>query len=589
MGLIEEGNFSLLQSLMKWHLIPKLFTVLKEGYTLKIFSKDLTAGVLVGILSLPMSIAFAIASGVRPEQGLYTGIVAGFLIALFGGSRVQISGPTGAFVILVYSIVQQYGYDGLVVATFMAGILLLVMGLVGLGKAIQFIPYPVTIGFTSGLALVLCTGQVRDLLGLPLSSIPAQFVSRWHTYFTHINLVNPYAFSLACLGILIVIFWPKITKNLPGSLVAIFITTALVHALDLPVETIGSRFGSVPNTLPSPHFPTLSWELITQMISPAIAIALLAGIESLLSAVVADGMTGKRHRSDMELFAQGIGNIASSLFNGIPATGAIARTATNIKNGGQTPVAALVNAATLFCIMLFLGKWVALIPMATLASVLMVVAYNMSEWRHFASLLKSPKQDIAVLLTTFLLTVFVDLTTAIEAGIILAAFLFISNLVKNSRAKHLKESLLESEDPNDPLAISLRSVPEDIEVFEIYGPFFFAATEKFKNALGSINRIPKVLILRMRHVPTIDASGIRALDDILAKSKREKTQLFLSGVKPHLLHILKRSGFLGRLEEKNAFSNIDLALQAARPYSASASEKEAPIDLVASLSPVQKS
>lgn len=463
---------------MDWRLKPKLFSVFEEGYTFRLFSKDLTAGMLVGILSLPMSIAFAIASGVRPEQGLYTGIIAGFIIALLGGSRFQISGPTGAFVILIYSIVQQYGYDGLVVATLMAGVILILMGLAKLGKAIQFIPYPVTIGFTSGLAVVLATGQMRDLLGLKMSSLPAEFIERWKAYFEHMPTFNPYALFIAMLGIGIVLIWPKITKSIPGSLVAIFATTLLVQALGLPVETIGSRFGSVPNSLPMPHFPDLSWDLILRMISPAIAIALLAGIESLLSAVVADGMTGRRHRSDVELVAQGFGNIASSLFNGIPATGAIARTATNIKNGGQTPVAGIINALTLFFILFCLGKWVALIPMATLASILLVVCYNMSEWRHFTHLLKSPKHDIAVLLTTFLLTVFVDLTTAIEVGIILAAFLFLSNLVKNSRARYLKDSLAETEDPNDPLAISLRNVPEDVEVFEINGPFFFCCDRK---------------------------------------------------------------------------------------------------------------
>ncbi len=555
-------------------LKPKIITVFEEGYTSRLFFKDLTAGILVGIVSLPASIAFAIASGVRPEQGLYTAIVAGFTIALLGGSRVQVSGPTGAFVILIYSIIQQYGYDGLVAATFLAGILLVIMGIARLGLAIQYIPYPVTIGFTSGLALVLATSQLKDFFGFSITKLPTDFIYRWKLYFQYIDTVNFYALFISALSIAIILFWPRITKHIPGALVAIVVSTFLVQGLHLPIETIGTRFGEIPNKLPIPQFPLLSVERIIQLLSPAIAIALLSGIESLLSAVVADGMTGKKHRSDAELMAQGCGNIVSSLFLGIPATGAIARTATNIKNGGQTPVASMIHAITLFFILLFFGKWVAFIPMATLASILILVAYNMSEWRHFIHLMSSPKNDIAVLLTTFLLTVFVDLTTAIEVGIILAVFLFINNLVKTSKAKFIRQ---EEEDKEDPMSISLREVPKDIEVFEISGPFFFAATEKFKEALTRINHVPKILILRLRNVPTIDASGIRVLEDMLAKAKREGTLLFLSGVQPYLLQILKKAHYVEKLGEKHIFKDIDEALKAAYPFSAFAIKMKSPV------------
>ena len=540
-------------------LRPKLYLLLKEeGYSLLDFSKDLMAGLIVGILALPMSIAFAIASGVRPEQGLYTAIVAGFLIALFGGSRVQVSGPTGAFVVLIYSIVQSFGYEGLVIATIIAGVILIAMGCMRFGNMIKFVPYPVTIGFTSGLAVVLFTGQVRDLLGLQLTKLPVDFVERWLTYYKHIGTTNLFALALSLLGVGIVMFWPRVSKKIPGALVAIFVSTLLVYLFHIPVETIGDRFGDIPSTFPTFRIPpNLGWEEMMKLISPAIAIALLAGMESLLSAVVADGMTGKRHISDMELIAQGIGNIFSALFGGIPATGAIARTATNIKNGGRTPIAALIHVVTLIFILMFFGRYVKLIPMATLGAIIAVVAYNMSEWRHFTRLFLSPKQDILILLTTFFLTVFVDLITAIEAGVVLAAFLFMQHMSAEAKGSFLKKEREESHS---------RELPEGVEVFDIQGPFFFAAVEKFKVALSRIHYVPKVLILRMDHVPMIDSTGVRLLDDIWEKSKRDKTLLLFSGVQKSLVNVFRRTGLLEKLGEDKIFSHLDSALTLASTH-----------------------
>ncbi|MBM3193099.1 MAG: STAS domain-containing protein [Chlamydiae bacterium] len=538
---------------MQKPLRPKLYLLLKEeGYSFLDFSKDAMAGLIVGILALPMSIAFAIASGVRPEQGLYTAIIAGFLIALLGGSRVQISGPTGAFVVLIYSTVQAYGYDGLVIATIMAGLILIAMGRMRFGAMIKFVPYPVTIGFTSGLSVVLFTGQIRDLLGLKLTTVPLDFVEKWYAYFANIQTINYYALFISLLSIAIVVFWPRVSKKIPGALIAIFISTTLVYLCNFPLETIGDRFGEIPNTFPIFRIPlNVGWEEMMRLVSPAIAIALLAGMESLLSAVVADGMTGKRHISDMELIAGGVGNIFSALFGGIPATGAISRTATNIRNGGKTPIAAIIHVLTLVFILLFFGKLVKLIPMATLGAVIAVVAYNMSEWRHFARLFLSPKHDILILLTTFFLTVFVDLITAIEAGVVLSAFLFMQHMSSSSKGAFLKKEKDQS---------NARNLPDGIEVFTIQGPFFFAAVEKFKVALSGIHYIPKVLILCFENVPMIDATGVRLLDDVWEKAKRDKTLLLFSEVNKNLYDIFDRSGLLEKVGKNHLFSDLDKAL-----------------------------
>ncbi len=547
-------------------LEPKLLTVIREGYSGETFFKDLTAGIIVGIVALPLAIAFAIASGVKPEQGLYTAIIAGFLISVLSGSRVQVGGPTGAFIVIIYGIVQKYGYDGLVIATILSGILLIVMGVAKLGSVIKYIPYPVTVGFTSGIALIIAMGQLRDFFGLRMQTVPAEFVDKVEEYAKHAGTVTPAAAAIGILTLLIVIYWPRVTKRIPGSLVAIIATTALVPLFNLPVETIGSRFGAVSSTPPTLHLPHIDWSKLPHMVSPAISIALLAGIESLLSAVVADGMTGRRHRSNMELVAQGVANIASPLFGGIPATGAIARTATNIKNGALTPVAGIIHAIVLLLIMLFFGKWAALIPMATLAGILLVVSYNMSEYHLFIKMFKSPKSDIAVLIVTFLLTVLVDLTVAIQAGVVLAAILFMKRMADVTQVGYITSMMEDEEDTTDtdPNAIRRFTVPKGVEVFEVNGPFFFGAADRFKHVLQLVVSKPKVLILRMRTVLSMDATALRALDEVYDQTRREGSKLFLAGVHAQPLIAMDRSGFLDKVGVDNVFENVNDALQRAR-------------------------
>ena len=547
-------------------LEPKLWTVIKEGYSGEVFFKDLTAGIIVGIVALPLAIAFAIASGVKPEQGLYTAIIAGFLISVLSGSRVQVGGPTGAFIVIIYGIVQKYGYDGLVMATIMSGILLVIMGVVKLGAVIKYIPYPVTVGFTSGIALIIATGQIRDFFGLRMETVPAEFVEKVEEFIKHAGTFTPAAAAIGLLTLLIVVFWPRVTRRVPGSLVAIIVTTALVPLFNLPVETIGSRFGAVSSTPPTLHLPHIDWSKLPHMVSPAISIALLAGIESLLSAVVADGMTGRRHRSNMELVAQGVANIVSPLFGGIPATGAIARTATNIKNGAQTPVAGIVHAIVLLLIMMFFGKWAALIPMATLAGILLVVSYNMSEYHLFLKMFKSPKSDIAVLVVTFLLTVLLDLTVAIQAGVVLASILFMKRMADVTQVGYIT-SMMEDEDDTsdqDPNAIKRFTVPKGVEVFEVNGPFFFGAADRFKHVLSLIVQKPKVLILRMRTVLSMDATALRALEEVYDQTKREGAVLLLAGVHAQPLIAIDRAGLLDKVGVDNIFENVCDALKRAR-------------------------
>jgi SulP family sulfate permease len=542
-------------------LEPKLLTVLREGYAGGMFFKDLTAGIIVGIVALPLAIAFGIASGVTPEQGLYTAIVAGFIISVLSGSRVQIGGPTGAFIVIIYSIVQKFGYDGLAIATVIAGILLVIMGLVKMGAVLKFIPYPVTVGFTSGIAVIIATGQMRDFLGLPMEKVPAEFIEKIKAYGEHIGSITPAAAGIGLLTIVIVALWPRVTKRVPGSLVAIVVTTALV-----PLETIGSRFGAVSSALPSLRIPTVAWSTIPELISPAITIALLAGIESLLSAVVADGMTGRRHRSNMELVAQGVANIASPFFGGIPATGAIARTATNIKNGALTPVAGIIHAIVLLLIMLFFGKWAALIPMATLAGILLVVAYNMSEWHLFVKMFKSPKSDIAVLLVTFFLTVLVDLTVAIQAGVVLAALLFMRRMADVTQVGYITTMMEDEPDTSDtdPNSIQRFTVPKGVEVFEVNGPFFFGAADRFKHVLSLIVKKPRVLILRMRTVLSMDATSLRALEEVYEQTRHDNTILMLAGVHTQPLVAMDRADLLDKIGVDNVFENVNDALKAAR-------------------------
>ncbi|HOZ78866.1 MAG TPA: sulfate permease [Ferruginibacter sp.] len=515
---------------------PELFSTIKN-YSRQQFSKDVMAGLIVGIVALPLAIAFAIASGVSPEKGLYTAVIAGFIISAMGGSRVQIGGPTGAFIVIVYGIVQLYGVDGLIIATFMAGIILIMMGFARLGSVIKYIPHPLITGFTSGIAILIFSSQLKDFFGLQMGSIPADFIAKWKSYFGNVSSINVYAVVIAAATVAVVQLWPKVTHKIPGSLIAIFITTAVMQMLQLPVETIGSKFGDIPSSLPKPVIPHVDFDTIKNLIKPAFTIALLGGIESLLSAVVSDGMIGGNHKSNMELIAQGTANIFSSVFGGIPATGAIARTATNVKNGGRTPVAGIVHAITLLLIMLFVGKWVALIPMATLAGILVVVAYNMSEWESFVAVFKGPRSDVAVLLTTFLLTVLVDLTVAIEVGIVLAAFLFMRNMIKFSNVSMLTKDFEDHGNEKDKYAVENFVIPADVEVFEITGPLFFGAAYKFKDAMRLIEKPPKILIIRMRQVPIIDATGVRTLEEVYKESKHRGTKLVLSEV--HSIQVMK--------------------------------------------------
>jgi SulP family sulfate permease len=540
-------------------LVPKLVTALRE-YDRQTFLGDLTAGIIVGIVALPLAIAFAIASGVTPDRGLWTAIIAGFLISALGGSRVQIGGPTGAFVVVVYAIVQQHGIDGLLIATVMAGVILIALGLARLGSVIKFIPYPVTVGFTSGIAVIIFSGQVRDLLGLSMGEVPAHFVEKWAAYFTHATAFNPWAIGVSAACLLILTLWPRLSHRIPGSFVALIGITAVVALFDLPVETIGSRFGEIRGSIPVPRIPTVTLDTLRDLVGPAFTIAALAAIESLLSAVVADGMVGGRHRSNMELVAQGVANIASPLFGGIPATGAIARTATNVRNGARTPVAGMIHAVTLLLITLFFGRFAALIPMAVLAAILVVVAWHMSEWRTFRDTLQAPKADVLVLLVTFLLTVLVDLTVAIQVGMVLAAFLFMKRMAEVTNVADVTGDLADPVRPSSDTsgAIFRHVVPDGVQVYEINGPFFFGAAGAFSHAVELVSVLPKVLVVRLRHVPAIDATGLHALKRLVARSRRNGTVVVLSELQAQPRLALARAGLLRDVQTAHT---LEAALQ----------------------------
>jgi sulfate permease, SulP family len=544
-------------------LVPKLVSTLRD-YDRAQFSRDVAAGVIVGIVALPLAIAFAIASGVTPGRGLWTAIVAGFVISALGGSRVQIGGPTGAFVVIVYGIVQKYGVDGLTVATLMAGVLLVVMGLAKLGTAIRFIPRPVITGFTSGIAVIIFSSQVKDLFGLRMAAVPAEFSAKWVAFLGHARDFTPAAIIVGATALAIVVVWPRITQRIPGPFVALVVTTVVARAMHLPVETIGTRFGELNAAVPHPQIPHLSIAQVTALVGPAFTIAMLAAIESLLSAVVADGMIGGRHRSNMELVAQGVANIASPLFGGIPATGAIARTATNIKNGGRTPVAGITHALTLLLITVFFGRYAGLIPLATLAAILVVVAYHMSEWRTFRAELRSPKSDVAVLLTTFTLTVLVDLTVAISVGMVLAAFLFIRRMAAVTNVS-IVSSGLDDDLSRDPVEPWRGVIPPGVTVFEINGPFFFGAVEAFRETLDHLVEQPKVLIIRMHGVHALDSTGIHVLRDVVRRTRRAGSTVLLSDVHTQPLAALKMSGALDEIGTEAVFPEItDALLRAGR-------------------------
>lgn len=548
-------------------LVPKLFSTVR-GYTREQALADVSAGVIVGIVALPLAIAFAIASGVTPVRGLWTAIIAGAIIAAFGGSRVQIGGPTGAFVVIVAGVVQHFGVDGLLAATMMAGAFLIILGVARLGAIIKFVPQPVVTGFTSGIAVIILSTQVKDFLGLTMGEVPSEFVDKWRSYAGNLHSATLPATGVALFALAIIIVWPRfsISRKVPGPFVALIAATVLVKVMHLPVETIGSRFGAIAATIPHPRLPNFSGLDLRALVAPAFTIAVLGAVESLLSAVVADGMIGGRHRSNMELVAQGLANIATPLFGGIPATGAIARTATNVKSGGRTPVAGLVHALTLLLITLFVGQWASLIPMAALAAILVVVSYHMSEWRTFRSELRAPRSDVIVLLATFLLTVFVNLTVAIEVGMVLAAVLFVRRMVEVTNVSVMGSDV---DDPGDRYstdrnAAHLRDVPPEVEIFEINGPFFFGAAEAFKEAMGQVAGRPKVLIVRMRDVPAIDSTGMHALRDVVQRSRRDGTLVLLSDVHSQPLVAMTRSGLLDEVGDDNVFGNLDDALDRAR-------------------------
>ncbi|RJP60087.1 MAG: STAS domain-containing protein [Candidatus Auribacter fodinae] len=541
-------------------LKPKLLDTLKT-YSWAQFHNDLIAGLVVGVVALPLAIAFAIASGVSPEKGLVTAIIAGFIISALGGSRVQIGGPTGAFVVVVFDIIQRHGMDGLIIATFMGGIMLIIFGFARFGSVIKFIPYPVIIGFTSGIAVIIFSSQIKDLLGLTIAEVPANFFSKWHCFITNITSINPAAVGISFSTIGIILLVQKLMKRIPGSLVAIIVTTLAAYWFKLPVETIGDRFGVISSTLPAPIFPSFNLALLQDLIRPAFTIAMLAGIESLLSAIVADGMIGAKHRSNMELIAQGIANVFSPLFGGIPATGAIARTATNVHNGGRTPIAGIIHALTLYIILLFFGKWAALIPLATLAGILVIVSYRMAEWHSFSMVLRSPRSDVVVLLIVFSLTIIFDLTVAIEVGIVLASFLFIRRLSTLNNINEVQGVYLDEEDRDDPDAMDKKVIPHGVELYEINGPFFFGVASTFIEMMNNIEKSPMVRIFRMRHVSSIDATGLNALRQVTKESKKRGIILVLSGVRAHLRNKLEKTGIIDLIGAENVLPNIDRALE----------------------------
>ena len=537
-------------------LRPKLFDVMK-GYTKEQLIKDIISGIIVAIIALPLSIALAIASGVGPEQGLYTAIIAGFFISFFGGSRVQIGGPTAAFVVIIYGIVEQYGTDGLIVATILAGIILVIMGICRFGSLIKYIPYTITTGFTCGIAVTLFVGQLKDFFGLEIASVPSEFLNKVIAYVQNISTLNLTATLIGVFAVIIMLLWPKVTDKIPGSLVAIIITTAIVYFAKLPVNTIGSVYGELNSAFPTFHAPALSMKLVQEMISPAFTIAILAGIESLLSAVVSDGMIGDTHKSNAELIGQGLGNIFSGLFGGIPATGAIARTAANVRNGGRTPIAGIVHCITLTIILLVLMPLAALIPMTTLAAVLLVVAANMADWTSFFRLCKTaPKSDIIVLVATFFLTVFFDLVVAIEIGVVLAALLFMKRMAETADIKAWKYT--DSPDITPGEAEKLRDIPHSISVFEICGPMFFAAADQIVNI--NSHHHTKVVVIRMRSVPAIDASAMHSLRELADRAKRKNITLVFSHVNEQPMRVMEKDGFIGLVGKENFHHNIVDAL-----------------------------
>ena len=545
---------------------PKLFSSLKNGYDKTKLVQDLLAGVIVGIVALPLAIAFGIASGATPEAGILTAIVAGFIISFLGGSKVQIGGPTGAFIVIVYGIIQEYGMSGLCIATFMAGAFLILMGVLHLGTIIKYIPYPIIVGFTSGIALTIFATQVKDLFGLQIESVPAGFIDKWIAYFQNFDTVNWWSLLVGVGSILIIVFTPKVSRKLPGSLVAIIVMTIVCLILKgvgvEGIETIGDRF-SISTDLPQAAVPKLDWNSIRGLAQPAMVIAMLGAIESLLSAAVADGVIGDRHDSNQELIAQGVANMVTPLIGGIPATGAIARTMTNINNGGRTPVAGIVHAVVLALIYLFLMPLVQFIPMACLAGILVVVSYNMSEWRSFKAILKNPKSDIIVLLVTFFLTVIFDLTIAIEVGVLIACLLCMKRMAETTNVSVLSDEIDPNADSDVQGNLDHLTIPEGVKVYEINGPYFFGIGNKFEEMMGDMGGRAKVRIIRMRKVPFIDSTGVHNLQNMCRMCSQMGVKVVLSGVNPQVMKVLENAGMDDVVGKENICSHINLALKRA--------------------------
>lgn len=548
---------------------PRLLQCLKN-YNRKTFVADLMAGIIVGIVALPLAIAFGIASGVTPEKGIITAIVAGFVISALGGSKVQIGGPTGAFIIIIYGIIQQYGMEGLTIATLMAGVFLILFGFLHLGTIIKFIPYPIVVGFTSGIAVTIFTTQVKDLFGLNIASVPSDFIEKWICYFNNFSTVDLWSSVIGIVSVVIIMLTPKVSKKIPGSLVAIIVMTVAALLLKQfaeveSIETIGDRF-AISNSLPEATVPALSWETIKNLVSPAITIAILGAIESLLSAAVADGVIGDHHNSNTELIAQGVANLASPIFGGIPATGAIARTMTNINNGGRTPIAGIVHAVVLLLIFLFLMPLAKYIPMACLAGVLVVVSYGMSGWRSFLALMKNPKSDVTVLLITFFLTIIFDLTIAIEVGLIIACLLFMRRMSETTDVHVISNEINPDDEDSDMHLGNIEhlTIPKGVEVYEINGPYFFGAGNRFEEIMATLGDRPQVRIIRMRKVPFVDSTGIHNLTNLCEMSQKEGIQIVLSGVTEKVHSQLNKAGFYDIVGQDNICSHIDIALDRAK-------------------------
>jgi SulP family sulfate permease len=545
---------------MKQEFVPKFFSLLRQGITKETSIKDSLSGLIVGIVALPLAIAFAIASGVSPEKGIMTAIIAGIIISTLGGSRVQIGGPTGAFIVIVYGIIQEFGANGLTIATFMAGFIIIGLGLARMGNLLKFIPYSLIVGFTSGIALIIFSSQINDFFGLHISKVPADIIEKWITYFESWSKVNGYAIAIAVGTVLLTLYFQRLHKKIPGSIIAIILSTAIVKIFNIPVDTIESNYGNIPNHFSMPSIPHVDFETIRSLIQPAFAIALLGSIESLLSAVVSDSMIGGKHRSNMELVAQGSANIVSSIFGGIPATGAIARTATNVKNGGRTPIAGIVHALVLLGIMLLFAPYAKLIPMSCLAGILIVVAYHMSEWRQFKSILKGNRMDIIILLTTFFLTVVFDLVIAIEIGIVLSSFMFMKRMSESINIQNIS-----SENNNEEHLFDeeLLSLPKEVLLYEINGPLFFGAARQFQETITNTHLQPKVVIIRMRYVPLIDATGFQSLKEIIKTYNSKGIQVLLSGISETLSKDFEKNDMYKIIKEEFVFRNIASALEKA--------------------------